>query len=719
MQGLVRMEPYKAFFVPAKHEYDKGGLYMLDALFNPRSVAVIGASAKELHIGNQIVRNLLDFGFRGPVYPINPRADEIRGVKAYRTILDVPTEVDVVHMAIPAPFVPQAIDDCGQKGVKLVILNGGGFSEIGPVGAAIEEDCLSRARRNGIRIFGPNCQGIINTDPKVRAYCNFTFTKPEEGTVSIVALSGGVASLIHQACVDMGLGTRLYASNGNACDVSIPEIIQYFGNDQGTDVIILYVEGIRDYGKFLEAARRVAARKPILAMKAGRTEEGARAASSHTGGIAEQGTITDVIFEKAGIISFRDEVELCQAAAAFTSQPIPRGNRVGVITNTGGPAVIATDALVAGGLQIPPLSEKTAHVLRSVLFQEASVDNPLDVLATAEAEHFRRAIEAMEKDDQIDSVYINFVTAPFVDTEAIAREIVNSNRQMSKPLICNLMTDKRQWTETVRILKEGGVCVYDFPGEAARALAAITKYGAMGRREPGKIRLFRDVDIAKVTRIIEQARREERKMLSCAEVYGILAAYGIPHAVGRIAANAAETVEAAEIIGFPVVLKVEAASVVHKSEKGGVALGLRNGSQVRQAVWRMSKAFANENPRFLVQRYLPGGQEMIVGVKAEEGLGHLVMFGVGGIHVEVFKDTVFKLAPVTTSDIGHMFSSLRAAPLLDGVRGRKGVDKRRMTEIIQRISQLVAEVPAIKEMDLNPIIAYPDSVTVVDARISL
>lgn len=692
---------------------------MLDALFKPRSVAVIGASAKELHIGNQIVRNLLEFGFKGPVYPINPKADVIRGVKAYRTILDVPTEVDVVHMAIPAPLVPQAIDDCGRKGVKLVILNGGGFSEIGPVGAAIERDCLSRARRNGIRIFGPNCQGIINTDPDVRAYCNFTFTKPEEGSISIVALSGGVASLIHQACVDMGLGTRLYASNGNACDVSIPEILHYFGDDPGTDVIILYVEGIRDPAAFLEAARRAAAKKPILAMKAGRTEEGARAASSHTGGIADQGTVTDVIFEKAGIISFRDEVELCQAAAAFASQPIPAGNRVGVITNTGGPAVIATDALVAGGLRIPPLGEKTLEVLRSALFQEASVDNPLDVLATGEADHFRKAIEAMENDDGIDSIYINFVTAPFVDTEAIAREIVEVNNQISKPLICNLMTDKRQWASTVKILKEGGVCFYDFPGEAARALVALTRYGTVRDCAAGKVRLFRDVDTMRAANIIDTARREGRKNLRYAEVNAILAAYGIPVAQGRVAANVDEALAAAESIGFPVAVKIDAESVIHKSDKGGVTVNVQNSKELAQAVRNMDKRFKKEKPRFIVQEYLPGGHEMIVGAKAEEGLGHLVMFGIGGIHVEILKDTVFKLSPVTTADVDSMFSSVKAAALLNGARGRRRVCKKGMAEIIQRVSQLVVEIPAIKEMDLNPIIAYSESVAVVDARISL
>jgi len=692
---------------------------MLDALFKPKAVAVIGASAKELHIGNQIIRNLLDFGFKGSVYPINPKASEIRGVKAYKSILDVPTEVDVVHMAIPALFVPQAIEDCGRKGVKLVILNGGGFSETGPAGAAIEKDCMVRARQHGIRIFGPNCQGIINTDPEVRAYCNFTFTRPEPGSISIVALSGGVASLIHQAFADMGVGTRLYASNGNACDVSIPEIVQYFGNDEKTRAIVLYVEGLRDASRFLEVVRKVAAKKPILAMKAGRTEEGAKAASSHTGGIAKQEMATDLIFEKAGILSFRDEAELCQAGAVFASQPVPHGNRVGVITNTGGPAVIATDALVAGGLTIPVLSEQAKEVLTSTLFPEASIGNPLDVLATAEGKHFRAAMDTMMDEDQIDSIYINFVTAPFVNTENIAREIVEVNRQQRKPIICNLMTDKGQWTETVRILKDGNVPIYDFPGAAAKALAALTRYGEIRRRKTGKPKLFQDVDQWTAKTIIGQAKNAGRKTLSAAEVYGILNAYKIPVAEWRIAANAEEAERCAAEIGYPVVVKADSGSILHKSDRGGVAVNLQNDRAVRAAVNRMRKRFDTQDLKFLIQEYLPGGKEIIVGAKAEEGLGHLVMFGIGGVHVEVLQDTVFKLSPVTSAEAQEMFCSIKATPLLGAVRGKKGVDKKGVTQVIQRVSQLVTEVPGIQEMDINPIIAYEDRVFAVDARISL
>ena len=692
---------------------------MLHALFNPKSVAVIGASAKELHIGNQIIKNLLEFGFKGKVYPINPKANEIRGVKAYKSILDVPTEIDVVHMAIPAQFVPQAIEDCGRKGVKMVVLNGGGFSETGSAGSAIEKDCILRARQNNIRIFGPNCQGIINTDPKVRAYCNFTFTKPEPGSVSIVALSGGVASLIHQAFADMGIGTRLYASNGNACDVSIPEIIRHYGNDDGTKVIVLYFEGLREPKAFLEVAQEVAAKKPILAMKAGRTEEGAKAAASHTGGLAKRDITTDLIFEKTGILSFRDETELCEAAFVFATQPVPKGGRVGLLTNTGGPAVIATDVLAGGGLTIPVLSDKTTAFLKERLLHESSIRNPIDVLATANGGHFRAAMDALMDDNGIDSIYINFVTPFFVDNESIAREIVEVSKLQKKPMVCNLMTDKKQWTETVGILKDGGVPCYSSPGGAARALIALTKYGQISNREREAIKCFDDIDRTKAEEILQKAKKSGRKVLAASDVYGILGAYGLPVADWRIADSPKEAEKAANEIGFPVVVKADSESIIRKSDEGGVAVNLKNIRAVSSAVRRMARKFGAQDLKFFVQKYIPGGKEFIVGAKAEDGLGHLIMFGIGGIYVEIFKDVAFKLSPVSGSGVEEMLSSLNAAPLLKGVRGEKGVDEEKIKEIIQRMSQMVSDLPMIQEIDLNPLMAFEDRVFVVDARMVL
>jgi len=692
---------------------------MLDSLFRPKSVAIIGASTKDLSIGNRVIKNLVDFEFKGPIYPVNPKADEVRGIKAYKSIMDCPDGIDVVHMVIPAKFVPQAVEDCGKKGVKNIIINSGGFSEIGPEGEAIEKDFLATAKKYGIRMLGPNCQGIINSDPEIRAYCNFTFTQPDVGFISIVALSGGVAEVIHQGFSEMGIGTRIYASNGNACDITIPEIIRYLGDDEGTRVIVTYVEGLRDPETFMEVAKEVAAKKPVLAMKAGRTMEGAQAAASHTGGLAKEDIATDLIFKKAGILTFRDEGELIQAAAAFATQPIPKGKRVGIITNTGGPAVIATDILVAAGLELPPLSEKTKDLLKEKLYPEATVSNPVDVLATANAGHYRACLDAMMDDDDFDCIYVNFVTPFFVDTDSIAKEIVEVNKQQRKPIVCNLMTDKRQWTETVKILQEGGVPCFSLPGVAARALTALVRYNKIRSREVTEVTTFADVDKAKGKDIIGKAKETGRNILSATEVYDILAAYKIPVANWRIAGNVEEAEKAALEIGFPVVIKADSKTIIHKSDMGGVAVNLKDGDAVKSVVMEMEKKLAADDLKFFVQKHMPDGLEVILGAKAEEGLGHLIMFGMGGIYVEVLKDVIFDITPVSATEARDMISSIKMAPLLEGVRGEKGVDQKALVEIIQRLSQLVTDLDDIKEMDLNPVIAYEDSVFVVDARISI
>jgi acetyltransferase len=692
---------------------------MLDSLFRPKSAAVIGASTKELSIGNRVIRNLVDFGFKGPIYPINPKADEVRGIKAYKSILDCPDNIDVVHMVIPARFVPQAVDDCGAKGVKNIIINSGGFSESGPEGEAIQNDFMERAKKHGIRILGPNCQGIINTDPEIRAYCNFTFTKPEPGFISIVALSGGVAEVIHQEFALMGVGTRIYASNGNACDITIPEIIRYLGDDDGTRAVVLYVEGLRDPETFMKVVKEVAARKPVLAMKAGRTEEGAKAASSHTGGLAKEDLATDLIFEKAGVLTFRDEGELCQAAAAFATQPIPQGSRVGIITNTGGPAVIATDVFVDAGLEIPPLPALMEASLKEILYPEASVNNPIDVLATGTAAHYRACMDAMMDDDQFDCIYVNFVTPFFVDTDSIAKEIVAVNKAQKKPIICNLMTDKNQWAETVRILKEGGVPCFSLPGAAARAMSAMARYHTIRTRNIGEPVIFDDIDKAQARLIIDQAKAAGSESLAAADVYKILSAYKIRVAAWRMANNVDEAIDAANQIGMPVVVKIDDESIEHKSDQGAVAINLRNAPAVRSAIEEMSNRLEIQDMKFFIQRYLPDGKELIVGAKAEEGLGHLIMFGMGGIYVEILKDVIFKLTPVTALEAGEMLTSIKAAAILQGARGTNGIYKEGVIEVILRLSQLLNDLPEIQELDLNPIIAYEDQAFVVDARIRI
>ncbi len=692
---------------------------MLDLLFNPKSVAIIGASTKELSIGNVITKNLLHYNYKGSIYPINPKADEIRGVKAYKTIFDVPGNVDLAHISIPAKFVPQAVEDCGKKGVKFLIINSAGFKEVGAEGEALEKEIVSIARKYGVRLFGPNCQGIINSDPSVRAYCDFTFTFPDPGYISVVAQSGGVGAVIMQRFFDLGVGMRFYASNGNACDISIEEIIRYWGDDEQTRVIVLYVEGFADPKGFMEMAYEVAAKKPILAMRGGRTEEGAKAATSHTGGLAGIGLSTELIFEKTGILTFRDEEEMCQSAIAFANQPIPKGNRVGLITDTGGPAIIATDELVDLELEIPPISDKGKNYLKDKLYADASINNPIDVLATAAAPHYRAALDTLMEEEQVDSIYINFVTPPFADTESIAKEMAEVSLQKKKPVICNYMTDKAQWIETSKILKDGAIPCYDFPEMAAKALAALTRFGKIRSRKIGEVKKFDDIDKSKAEKIFNEVQKSNRELFTAQEAYDILTAYKIPVAEWRVVNDIKSAVETANTIGYPVVLKADSESVVHKSDVGGVAVNLKDENAVKKTAEETKKKFDAPDLKFLVQKYLPGGRELIVGVKAEPGLGHLIMFGLGGIFVEVLKDVIFKIAPVTNVEAAEMLSSIKATKVLDGIRGEKGINKNGIIEIIQRISQLVTDFPLIQEIDLNPIIAYENNNIVVDVRIKI
>ncbi|HQQ94282.1 MAG TPA: acetate--CoA ligase family protein [Bacteroidia bacterium] len=697
----------------------------LDPLFKPRSIAIIGASSKELSIGNVILKNLLHYQYTGEIYPINPKEKEVRGIKAYASIFDVPGEIDLAHIIIPSQFVPQIIEDCGKKGIKAVIINSAGFSESGEEGQALQRAFLENAGKYGLRVFGPNCQGIINADPGYNAYCNFTFTFPKPGSVSVVALSGGVGALIMQSLFDLDIGMRLYASNGNACDISISEILDYYGEDEGTKAIILYTEGLRDPNAFIQAATRVAMKKPILAMKSGRTEEGAHAAASHTGSLAGVDRATELIFEKAGILSFTNEEEMCQAALAFSTQPIPAGNRVGIITNTGGPAVIATDELIQSGLQLPALSEQAKLNLKLNQLPEATIGNPIDVVATGGGKHFRNALDVLMNEEQIDAIYVNFVTAPFTDTDEVARQLVEVSQLKRKPIVCNFMTNLsfKRYKQTAKILKDGGVPCYSYPGTAAKALGALYRFHHLRSRQTGTIKVFPDADRALARKIIESCSSHSDntggRFIPSSAAYHLLSAYGIPVARWKVVSNAEDAVDAALEIGFPLVLKAESPNLVHKSDQGGVHVNIRTVDELRQAIRQMKDRFEKASLSFLLQSYLPGGIEIIVGATAQEGLGHLVMFGLGGIYVEVLKDVVFKLSPVSETEALEMLYSIKARKLLDGVRGQAGVSKSSVIDVLQRVSALVTDFPEILEVDLNPLKAFESQTLAVDVRIKI
>jgi acetyltransferase len=467
----------------------------------------------------------------------------------------------------------------------------------------------------------------------------------------------------------------------------------------------------------LAAAKTATAKKPLLAMKAGRTMEGAKAAASHTGGLAKADMATDLIFKKAGIVDFRDEGHLINAAVAFGSQPIPNGNRVGIITNTGGPAVIATDILVDAGLALPPLSQKTKALLSEKLYPEASVGNPVDVLATGTAKHFLACLEAMMADESFDCLLVNFVTPFFVDTEDIAAAIAQVNMQRIKPMVCNLMTDRREWAETEAILKAGGVPCFALPSDAARALGALVRYRNIMDREAGRLRAFADVNTGDARKIFAQS--DDRQILAADQVYEILEAYGIDVPEWRMADDMDGAVVAADAIGYPVVIKADTATVVHKSDMGGVAVNLADTSAVKKAVTRMIERIDAPDLRFFVQQFIPGGREVILGAKAEPGVGHLIMFGLGGIFVDVLEDVVFDLTPITDTEAREMVDGIKASALLAGLRGEKPVDKVALIDLIQRLSRLVTDFPQIQELDLNPVMAFEKGAVAVDARIAI
>ena len=686
----------------------------LDALFRPKAVALIGASVKELSIGNVIIKNLLRYKYAGQIYPINPKADKVRGLKAYKSILDVPGEVDLAHIVIPPPFVPQEVENCGKKGIKTIIINTAGFKEMGVEGQALEDEFLNKAKKYGIRIFGPNCQGIINTE--LKAYCNFTFTYPEQGNISIVAQSGGIGAIIMQAVHDMSIGMRMYASNGNASDISIPEIIEYYGNDDETRAIVIYVESIPNPKEFLELTREVSAKKPILAMTAGRTDKGAEASRSHIGGLA--GSISmDLIFKKANILSFDNIEDLCNAAEAFASQPLPKGNRVGIMTNTGGPAVVAIDELVSCGLKIPQLSQNAKDRLKETMFSSASINNPLDVVATAGAPQFKSALEIMMNEPSFDCIYLNFVTPPFVDCESVAKEIVNINKKQLKPLVCNYITDKKNWKSTSKILKSGSVPCFDFPETAAKALSSLIKYKKIKDKKKGDIKIFDDVNKDKVKTIIDNAKTLNQEVFSAEQSYEILSAYNIPVADWGITKSSGEAVTLSERIGYPVVIKADSQQIIHKSDVGGVMVNITSAGMVSETINKMQKELYQDDLRFFIQKFLPKGKELIISAKKEEGLGHIIMFGLGGIFVEIFKDVVFNISPVSDVEAEDMLNTIKAAPLIDGFRGEKGINKEKISDVLQRISMLVNDFPEIRELDINPIFAYEDDICAVDVRI--
>jgi acetyl coenzyme A synthetase (ADP forming)-like protein len=696
---------------------------VLDAFFRPRSIAVIGASRTPGTVGYEIIDNLLADGFTGAVYPVNPNAVAVHSVPAYASIADVPGDVDLAVIAVPKELVLAAAEACGVKGVRGLVVITAGFREVGPAGAEREQELLTITQRYGMRMVGPNCLGVLSTAADVRMNATFAPIMPPVGPISFMSQSGAMGVTILDYAAEYGIGIHHFVSVGNKADVSGNDLIEYWAADEATRVILMYLENFGNPRKFTRLAREVTHRKPIIAVKAGRTAAGARAASSHTGALAGVDTATDALLAQCGVIRVDSVEELFDMAMAFGQLPVPEGNRVAVVTNAGGPGIIITDACESLGLSVAALSAETQARLRENLPDEASVRNPVDMIATATPESYRLALEAVLADPNVDAAIAAFVPPLRVRQQDVARSIVEARRALpDKPMLAVLM-GRAGLPEGRADLRQAGVPAYIFPEAAARALAGMYRHRRWLERPTGSIRTY-EANQQVAERIITTATAARADYLERDDVLALLAAYGIPTLGSARAATADEAAAAAHALGLPVVLKIDSPDIVHKTDVGGVMLDIRSEDEVRNAFNVMVTRVRERAPDaqvdgVIVEQFVKGGRETIIGMSQDPSFGPVLMFGLGGIYVEALKDVAFRVQPVSDIDAHEMVRSIRGVKLLEGMRGEAPSDMGAIEDAIQRVSQLVGDNPAITELDINPFVVLERGGIALDARIRI
>lgn len=697
----------------------------LEPLFRPRSVAVVGVSRKRGTIGNEIFHNLLRCGFTGAAYPVNPGAHAVHSVKAWPSVRDLPEIVDLAILAVPAELVVPVAEECAEVGVKSLVVITAGFKESGAEGAAREARLVEIARKHGMRIVGPNCLGVINADPEVCLDATFAPTYPRHGGIGFLTQSGALGVAILDYGHELGLGVSTFVSVGNKADVSANDMLEYWEHDPQTDIILLYLESFGNPRKFNRIARRVARHKPILAVKSGRSVAGRRAATSHTGALAGVDVAADALFWQTGVLRVDTLEQLFNTAMLLAHQPIPRGNRVAILTNAGGPGILAADACETHGLQLPPLSEQTQQELRAFLPSEASVGNPVDMIASATPQNYDRAVRLLLADPEVDSLLVIFVPPIVTHPQEVANAILRGAEGSDKPVLCNFL-GTHGIPESLRSLKEGSIVSYAFPETAAISLAQATRYGQWLHRPEGVAITFEDVDAPAARKVVEAAleRNHGPGWLTPGEVQTVLRAYGIPFARSLEASSAEAAAEAATTLGFPVAVKLDSATITHKTDVKGVRLNLRSAEEVFDAYSGIAHRLemvgrASEMAGVVVQEMIPDGVEVILGASLDPVFGPIVMVGLGGVHVELLKDVAVRVHPLYDVDAAEMIGELRGVELLKGYRGEAPADVAAIEEAILRLDQLLRDVPELVELDVNPlkVMAPGKGVIAVDARI--
>jgi len=699
-------------------------------LLKPQSIAVIGASRHSDTIGYLLLQCLIQSGFVGKIYPVNPNTDFLMSLKTYPSVIDIPSDVDMAVIAVPAKTVAKVADECGLKGVHTLIVISDGFKEVGAEGASRERELRDIALGHGMRIVGPNCMGVINTDASVRLNATFSPVYPPAGNVAFLSQSGAMGLVVLEYASNLGIGMSTFVSVGNRADISSNDLLDYWEQDPSTDVILLYLESFGNPRKFSRIARRVTAKKPVVAVKGGSTQAGSRAAASHTGAMATSDVVSDVLFQHAGIVRVNLMEEMFDVAALLSNQPLPRGRRLVILTNGGGPGIIAADAAARNGLLLPQPSEEMVRKLKAVVKRDISFNNPLDTTAGADAEEFRAILRVLADDkdsDAVLSIFIPPVIADMEDFEASIGDAAQYFWNEGKPLLACFLGQRGFKGK----LGSGGrfVPTYPFPEEAISALSKAVEYSEMRQKPTGKVPEFSGIKKDEALDIIGKAMTKSTQRplwMRPREIGSLLACYDMRLVESLVARTPAEAAAAAEKIGFPVAVKLDSATITHKSDVGGVVLDLDSGDEVKQAFndirARLKKdGRQNEMQGVVVQQMVDEGIEAIVGVTQDPSFGPLIMFGSGGIYAELTKDVVLRLHPISDLDAKEMIDSIKMASLFKGFRGLPPADIRAAQDLLLRLSAMVEDIPQISELDFNPVKVMPQGrgYYIVDARIML
>ena len=679
----------------------------LDKIMKPKSIAVVGASTKEHTIGSDIMKRLQEYKFNGNIYPVNPKGGVIEGLQAYTSVLEIPGEVDLAIIVVNAKFVLSTIDQCHEKGIKGLCIITAGFKETGAEGAEAEKQLLAKVREYGMRCVGPNCLGVVNTHPEVRMDGCFAESLPERGNIGFVSQSGALGGGILNILKDLNLGFAQFISIGNQADVNAETALEYWENEEDVEQILLYMESIQNPTNFRKLASRISKKKPILALKAGRSAAGASAASSHTGSLAGADKAANALLNQSGVIREYSLKNLFATAKVFANCPIPKGDRVAIITNSGGPGIMATDAVCEYGMQMAKITDETKEKLRSFLPSAASVKNPIDMIASAPIEHYKETLKTVIADENVDmiiTIYLPFLGLKDIDVAKALMEIKAEHPE--KPVIGVFMTKNDFFTKLSDM--DVNMPFFMYAEEAADGLNRLNQQRLWMERPVGEVKAF-DVDRERAKQIIKGSLAEGRAQLTTRESIDVLDAYGIRVCKSGFATTEEEAVTIGNSIGYPVVMKMTSKTTSHKTDVGGVRVNIQSEEQLRAEYQDLiakleERGLLDGLEGVIIQEMVKGNREMVCGIATDPQYGPMMMFGLGGVFIEVMKDVTFRIAPLTDIDAKEMIKSVKAYKLLEGARGTKPAQMNQIEETLLRLSQLVNDFKFIDELDINPLL---------------